>query len=65
MSEPTLFQYAVTVKGNLDNGASVHGTIFSHKKLSQEEINAIKNMRFDDAVAYCCDVLHGKLIAVE
>ena len=33
--------------------------------MSQEEINAIKNMRFDDAVAYCCDVLHGKLIAVE
>ena len=32
MSEPTLFKYAVTVKGNLDNGASVHGTIFSHKK---------------------------------
>ena len=33
--------------------------------MSQEEINAIKNMHFDDAVAYCCDVLHGKLIAVE
>lgn len=65
MTESKLFQYSVTVKGNLEASSAVCGTVFCHKALSEDEIKKIEQMRYDDAAAYCRDVLHGNFVISE